>query len=225
MINRISKFAVSVIISGMFTGACHAQSDGRTVNYGHFDGSRSIDGMIGETNQAIAPGAARISGSWNQDRSDPAKFKVAFSLHPTTLCSPADSFWVYQNSGSSPVYISRLFAGDYEFDRNTEGLLPTQEVKTLFYTRSSMPLVQLWGGRLRLDGFMGTINMQNVQLGPSGSGGLRDFRPPREISPHGPRSIDLYGVSVNIHLGRDASMERPPEVRRTLSKLIGNILS
>jgi hypothetical protein len=224
MIDRISVFAISVMLSGMFAAPCYAQSASSTLNSGRSDSLLPFDRMIDGTNQTIAPGAARISGSLYQDTGDQARTTFAFNLHPTTLCSPAVSFLVHQNSGSSPVYISHLFTGDFEVDRSMEGLLPTQEVKTLFFTRTSVRLVQLWGGRLRLDGFMGTLNMQNVQLGPSAAGGLRDFHPPRESYPHGPRSIDLYGISVSIHLGRNAPTERPLQVRRCLSRIVGDVL-
>jgi hypothetical protein len=208
----------------MFTTPSHAQTTNWAANSVHSDAMLSIDGMTNETNRSIVPGVARVAGLLNQDKNVPALSTFAFNLYPTTLCSPVASFLVYQSSASSPAYISHLFTGDYETDRNIEGLLPMQEVKTLFFTRTTVHLVQFWEGRLRLDGFMGTLNMQNVELGPSAAGGLRDFRPPRESYPRGPRSVELYGVSVSFHIGRDAGMERPPEVRRSLSRIIGNIL-
>ena len=225
MVKRISKFAISVMLSGMFTAASQAQTSGRAANYGYSGVPLSIHGMIDETDHAIVAGAARVSVSLNQDKSDPTKSTFAFGIYPATSSWPAASFLVYQNSGKSPANFSYLFAGDYEPDLSAEVLPPTEEVKTLFFTRSSVRLVQLWSGRLRLDGFMGTLNMRNVQLGPSASGGLRDFHLPRESYARGPRSVDLYGISVSFHLSRDASTERPPQVRRYLSRIVGNVLS
>jgi hypothetical protein len=60
--------------------------------------------------------------------------------------------------------------------------------------------------------------MQNVQLGPSGGGGLLDFRPPRQWYPGGPRSIGLYGVSLSFHFGRDAQIGRPTQIWQRLAR-------
>jgi hypothetical protein len=149
---------------------------------------------------------------------------VPIKTIPRTISGPlpAASVLIYQNAGKSPAHFShlRLFARDYEPDRRTEGLPATEDVETLFFTRSSLQLVHLWSGRLRLDGFTGTLNMQNVQLGPSASGGLLDFRPRRETYPGGPRSVDLYGVSLSFHFGRDTRMGRSPQVWRFLARLV-----
>jgi hypothetical protein len=83
-----------------------------------------------------------------------------------------------------------------------------REVKTLFLTQSLLPLLDIWGGRLRLDGFTSSLNMQNVQLGPSAAGGLLDFRPPRQTYRSGPHSIGLNGVNLSFHFGRDAHLGR-----------------
>ena len=136
----------------------------------------------------------------------------------------ATSLLLPENPGKSAAHFSYLFAGAYERDQGLEGLeslSPMREVKTLFLTQSSLPLVQLWGGRLRLDGFTSTLHMQNVQLGPSAGGGLLDFRPPRQSYPGGPRSIDLYGVSLSFHFGRDAQIGRPTQIWRCLARIVG----
>jgi hypothetical protein len=138
---------------------------------------------------------------------------------------PAASSLLHQSSGRPLVHFNHLFAGDYESDNRMEGLPPTEEVKTLFFTRWTLQLVQLWGGHLRLDGFTGTLNMQNVQLGPSASGGLQDFRPPRESYPGGPRSVDLYGVSLTFHLGRNARTDHPTQVWRCVSRMVSTVLN
>ena len=136
---------------------------------------------------------------------------------------PPTSFLLYQNPGKAPTHFSHQFAGAYERDRGMDRLPPTDQVKTLFFMQSSLPLAQLWSGRLRLDGFTGTLNMQNVQLGPSASGGLQDFRPPRESYPGGPRSVDLYGVSLSFHFGRNTRTGGPPKVWRCLSRILSSV--
>jgi hypothetical protein len=54
--------------------------------------------------------------------------------------------------------------------------------------------------------------MQNVELGPSAAGGLQDFRLLRQGYPRGSRSVDLYGVSLSFHFGRDAQIGRPAQI-------------
>jgi len=141
-----------------------------------------------------------------------------------TLPAPslAPSFPLLESPGKSAVHSSYLFAGAYKDDQGLESLKrlsPMREVKTLFLTQSSLPLVQLWGGRLRLDGFTSRLHMQNVQLGPSGGCGLLDFHPPRQWYPGGPRSIGLYGISLSFHFGRDAQIGRPMQMWQRLARI------
>jgi hypothetical protein len=96
-----------------------------------------------------------------------------------------------------------------------------REVKTLFLTQSMLPLVQFWGGRIRLDGFTSTLHTQNVQLGPSAAGGLLAFRPPRQGYPGGPRSFGFYGINLTFHFGRDAQIERPTQIWQCLGRIVG----
>jgi hypothetical protein len=141
-----------------------------------------------------------------------------------TLPAPslAPSFPLSESPGKSAAHFSYLFAGAYERDQGLEdlkSLSPMREVKTLFLTQSLLPLVQVWGGRLRLDGFTSRLHMQNVQLGPSGGGGLLDFHPPRQGYPGGPRSIGLYGVNLSFHFGRDARIGRPAQIWQCLARI------
>ena len=77
-------------------------------------------------------------------------------LRPVSAPLPAASFQVYQYPQKSAAYFDHVFAGVYERDESMERLPPTEEVKTLFFTRTSLPLVQFWSGRLRLDAVIGT---------------------------------------------------------------------
>jgi hypothetical protein len=144
-------------------------------------------------------------------------------LRPVSAPLPAASFQLYQYPKKSPAYFDRVFAAAY-VDGSIERAPPTETVTTLYFTRTTLPLLQLWSGRLRLDGVIGTLNMQNVQLGPSASGGLWDFRPPRQSYPGGPRTLDLYGVSVSYHFGRAARTGSPPHVWRCVSRFVGSVL-
>lgn len=134
---------------------------------------------------------------------------------------PAASFLLPQGPGKSPAHFGRLFAGAYEGDHSLKSLLAMEEVKTLFVTQSSLPIAPLWGGRLQLDAFESTLNMQNVQLGPSGSGGLRDFRPRRGGYPNIPRSVGLYGISLRFRFGRHVQTGRSTHVWRCLAWIVG----
>ena len=141
---------------------------------------------------------------------------------PTPLL--AVSFLLPENPGKPAAHFSYQLAGGYERDQRLEGLAslsPMREVQTLFLTQSLLPLVQIWGGRLRLDGFISTLRMQNVELGPSAAGGLQDFRLLRQGYPGGPRSVDLYGVSLSFHFGRDAQIGRPAQIWRCLAQIVG----
>jgi len=145
----------------------------------------------------------------------------------STIPAPllAVSFQLPEGPGKSAAHFSYLFAGAYERDQGLDGLKslsPMHEVKTLILTQSLLPLVQLWGGRLRLDGFTSTLHMQNVELGPSAGGGLR---PQRQSYPGGPRSVDLYGVSLSFHFGRDAEVGHPAQAWRCLSRIIATVLN
>src|SRR5882762_6630386 len=109
--------------------------------------------------------------------------------------------------GSSDRSSERAWCADYDDapdgidslsskrDPRLEHVSPMDEVKTLTLTQSSLPLFQLWGGRLQLDAFQSTPPSQNVQLGPSGYGGIEGFRPTRQSYPGGPLSVHFSGFS------------------------------
>jgi hypothetical protein len=156
----------------------------------------------------------------------PAQERVAPNMTmvrmvPAPLIAP--SFPLSESSGKSAAHFSYLFVGAYARDQSLESLSPMREVKTLFLTQSSLPLVQLWGGRLRLDGFTSRLHMQNVQLGPSAAGGLMDFRPQRQGYPSVTRSVVLYGVSLSLHLERDAQIACPARIWRYLARIAGHV--
>ncbi len=157
-----------------------------------------------------------------RDRITPAV--TTFRSVPTPLL--AASFLVPENPGKSGAPFSYRFQEAYEGDQGLESLESLslmRQVKTLFLTEVSLPLVQIWDGRLRLDGFTSTLHMQNVQFGPSAAGGLQDFRPPRQNYPGGPRSVDLYGVSLSFHFGRDAQIGRPAQIWKRLTRIVSTI--
>jgi hypothetical protein len=151
-----------------------------------------------------------------QDRTAPP-----VAVLPTTPAPLlAASFLLPEYRGKSVAHFGYLFAGTYEPDQGLQGLVSlssVREVKTLFLTQSLLPLVQFWVGRLRLDGFTSRLHMQNMQLGASAAGGLRDFRLPRQSYPG--RSVDLYGISLSFQFGRGAQMGRPIQIWQCLARI------
>jgi len=136
---------------------------------------------------------------------------------------PPSSFLLSQEPGKPPVRFSYLFAGAAELDPGTELLPSVKRVKTLFYTQSSLPLVQLWSGRFELDAFQNTVHIQNVLLGPLAYGGMQGFRSSRLGYPGGPSSVHFSGLSLTFHFGRNARAGGVIEAWRRLSRMIDNV--
>ena len=150
---------------------------------------------------------------------------IITTLRTVSTPLPATSFLLYQDPGKPPVHFSYLFAGATELDPGTELLPPVKTVRTLFYTQSSLPLVQLWSGRLQLDAFQSSLHIQNVLLGPLAYGNMQGFRSPRQAYPGGPLSVHFSGLSLTFRFGRDARTERPVQAWRRLSRIVGNALN
>jgi len=134
------------------------------------------------------------------------------------------SYVLYPDPGKSPARFSQLFAGANEHALSMDRLSPVEEVKTLFSTQSSLPLVQLWSGRLQLDAFQNSLHIQMLQLGPLGYGGMLDFRRPRLSYPGGPRSVHFSGLSLSFHFGQGARTGGPAQAWRRLSRIVGTVL-
>src|SRR5262249_7504986 len=126
------------------------------------------------------------------------------------------SFPLAEDPGKS----SALFTGTYEHDKNLASLSPLVETRTLFLTQSSLPLVELWGGHFRLQGFTSRLHMQSVPIDPSPGGALRDFRPPRLGYVSGPRSVALSGISMSFHFGRDTQIGRHDQIWNCFGRIL-----
>jgi hypothetical protein len=137
----------------------------------------------------------------------------------------APSFLLSPDPGKSPAPFSRLFVGTYESDHGPEYLSPMDEVKTLTLTQSSLPIFQLWGGRLQLGAFQSTVHSQNVPFGPSGYGGMEGFRPTRQSYPGSPLSVHLSGFSLSFHFGRDSRTRPSTHLWRHMTRLVGSVLN
>jgi hypothetical protein len=138
---------------------------------------------------------------------------------------PPASFLLSQDSGKSPAQFALVLAGASERDHSLDNLSPMDKVKTLTLTQSTLPLVQVWSGRLQLAAFQSTLHSQNAQLGPLGYGDMGGFRPPRQSYPSGPRSVQLSGLSLSFAFGRDSRTRRPTEVWRRMTRFVGTVLN
>ena len=157
------------------------------------------------------------------EQEHPAPTRSMFRVVSTPL--PAASFLLHLDRGDSPVQFNLLFAGAHKPDLSLVRLPATEEFRTLFFTQSSIRLVQLWGGRLQLDAFQSSLHPQNMEFGSSAVGGRQYFRPPRQSYLGGPRSIDLSGISLSFHFGRDARTVRPTQGWQCLSRIVGTVLN
>ena len=169
---------------------------------------------------SCVPTVAQIPAPQIVERVEP----TVTMLRTVSTPLPAASF-LYQDPGNSPALFSPLFAGADESDHTMGRLLPMEEVKILFFTRSSMLLVQLWGGRLQLDAFQSTLHTQNVPLDPLSYRGTQGFRSARQSYPGGPSSVHLSGFSLSFHFGRDARTGLQTEAWRYLSRIVGTVVN
>jgi hypothetical protein len=122
--------------------------------------------------------------------------------------------------GKFPARFSLVFRGAAEGDHGPEGFPELQQFKTFLYTQTSLPLVQLWGGRLQLDVFQSTFHIQNMQPGPMGL-----VRSQGQSYPGGPRSSQISGLSLSFQFGRGARGGRPSELWRDVTRIAGNVLN
>ena len=146
---------------------------------------------------------------------------------PRTVSIPVliPSFLLAQDPGKSPAHFSRLFVGVYQRDPSLEDFSPMDEVKTMTLTQSSLPLGQLWGGRIRLDAFQSTQHSQNVQVGPLGYGGMEGFPLTRQSYPGGPLSVHFSGLSLSFHFGRDSRTRHATQGWRHITRFVGTVLN
>jgi hypothetical protein len=103
-------------------------------------------------------------------------------------------------------------------DRRPESQLLQEVVRTPLLTESRMAVIQFWRGRLQLDRFESTLHMQDVQLGPSGFGGL----PPMHDQASLASSANLKGISLVFRFGRNAQVTSQPQAWRCLGLIRGN---
>jgi hypothetical protein len=148
---------------------------------------------------------------------------VMTTLRTVSIPVQAASFLQSRDPGKSPAHFSVPFAGAYE---RYDGLLHLSQmvkVKSSMFTISSLPLVQFWSGRFQLDAFQSTLRMENIQLGPSGYGGIVGFRA-RQSYLGGSLSVHFTGLGLSFHFGRDSRIRRPTHPWRRMKQFVGGVL-
>jgi len=177
--------------------------------------------ILGTFFVAVLPAAAQTSIS----RTSVASNSIS-ALAPARSTSPPRSgsgaFAGIQLRSFSASSRAPALAGRYADDGASLLPLPDQ-VTTLFASQSIVPVAAFGKGRLSFAGFSATLHMGNVVLGPSGAGGLLDFRPPRHYQPADPRPMDSYGLSLKLHLGRPVDLGHCAEFWRGVSRLLSEI--
>jgi hypothetical protein len=148
---------------------------------------------------------------------------AVFEAESKTLLAP--SFRLSQDRENTFGHTSLRFSGFEERDQALERLLPVIKVKTLILTQVSLPLVELWNGKLELGAFQSTLRTQNLQLGALGNGAMRDFPLPQQNFPGGLRAIHLSGLSLNFHFGRVEGTRRPTQAWRCVPRIVAALLN
>ena len=145
------------------------------------------------------------------------------AFRPESAKLSALSFLQSQDHENSLAHwsLSRTYGPDDRLER----LSPIVKVTTLIFTRSSLPLVQFWDGKLQLEAFQSTMRIQNVPIGLIGYGGMPNFHVPQQTFPAGSGSVHLAGLSLNFHFGRVGRTRRPAEAWKCVPRIVAALLN
>jgi len=173
-------------------------------------------------------GSLVAAGQISAPRSGPANKAIApvitvFRSESKTLLPP--SFLLWQDRENTFAHTSLRYPEIYERDDRLERLSPVIKLKTLILTQVSLPLVQLWDGKLELEAFQSTLRIQNVQFGALGNGASPDSRLPQQNFPGGSRSLHLSGVSLKFHFGQVERTRRPTQGWRCVPRMVAALLN
>ena len=148
---------------------------------------------------------------------------TVFRAESTPLLAP--SFLLSRDRENTFAHMSLRFSGLDERDQALERLSPVTKVKTLILTQVSLPLVQLWDGKLELDAFQSTLRIQNVQFGALGFSAMPDSGLSQQNFPGGSRSVHLSGISLNFHFGRVEVTRRPTRAWKCVPRIVAALLN
>ena len=173
-------------------------------------------------------GCQAATGQILAPRITPAQKPIApviavFRAESETLSAP--SFLLSQDRENSLAHTSLRFSEPEKREQALERLLPVIKVKTLILTQVSLPLVELWNGKLELGAFQSTLRTQNVQLGALGYAAMRDFPLPQQNFPGGLRAIHLTGLNLNFHFGRVEGTRRPTRAWSCVPRIVAALLN
>jgi len=137
---------------------------------------------------------------------------ITTMLPALSIPAPAEaaSFQVAQDPGKPGADFGLRFAGVSERDNKLENLSPMVKVKTLVLTQSSLPLIQIWGGRFQLDAFQDTLHLENVEHGLYDNGDIHAAHLWQSSYPGGPPFIDTHGAEPEFSVwagGADGALE------------------
>jgi hypothetical protein len=110
----------------------------------------------------------------------------------------------------------------YRPNPSLENRLLIESFRTPFLTESSLPVAHLWRG-LKLVLFDSTIHPRGLELGSPTSGtGFYYMRPSTNDQAGVANSVGLSGISLRYSFGRDADREKPVQIWRCVSWVIGD---
>ena len=171
---------------------------------------------------SLVPAVAQTPAAWNV----PVQEHGAPIINvPPTVSTPLPAASFLLSKGEKSARFSLMFAGAYKRDPSLEHLSRMNEVKTLTLTRSSLPLVQLCRGRLQLDAFHSTLHIRDALLNPFDNGGMRGSHLPGTAYLGVPPSINLNGLNLGFHFGRNAQTGDPALSWRRLLRILGTVLN
>ncbi len=99
------------------------------------------------------------------------------------------------------------------------------KVKTLILTQVSLPLVQLWDGKLELDAFQSTLRNGNMQFGALGFSAMPDSGLSQQSFSGGSRSVHFSSLSLNFRFGRVDRTRRPTQGWRRVPRIVAALLN
>jgi hypothetical protein len=172
---------------------------------------------------SLVPALAQTAAPWNvlaQEHVAPI-----VTMLPTVATPPPAASFVLSKGEKSNARFSLGFAGAYKPDHSLEQLSPTNEVKTLTLTWSSLPLVQLCRGRLQLDAFQSTLHVRDALPNPFNIGGMGGAHLPGNSYLGAPPSVNLSGLNLGFYFGRNAQTGDPARSWRRLPRILGAVLN
>jgi hypothetical protein len=178
--------------------------------------------LLGLFLSSLVPAAAQTHAPWNVLAQEHVAPNI--TMLPT-VSSPLPASFLLSKGEKSNARFRLMFAGAYKRDHSLEHLSPMNEVKTLTLTWSSLPLAQLCRGRLQLDVFQSTLHIRDALLNPFDHGGMRGSHLPGHSYLGVPPSVNLSGLNLGFHFGRNAQTGDLARSWRRLPRILSSVLN